>query len=279
MYVHDDEVPKFITVEIEFSDTNAKNDFKRLTKTNPVQNPALDFELIFPLPLNLSIAERCQWRNQVWGSDGMGCEGEVMVENEFTISYELTTKTGMPTEFVKNLYLYARIKKIRIHCIDARDIVYATRSRTAPCKRRGCNHDWCEMVFQEWESKYNWSELPHPLFEVTGMLDWIKDSFQPLDDRETGRIYHQILREVVSFRKLAESELVAEAKEEFERQVGLCDNPYLQTMVMLNDYETSPGYVFKSGRSLIYRDAIDYYLKKTQPLREIPRFPKRLNKK
>lgn len=268
-----DDLMKLIAVKIVFADSSAKNDFKRLTNTDPIHNRVLDFESIFPIPSNLSTAERCAWRNQVWGSDAMDCEGETMKEGRVSITYEFTTKVGIPIEFVKNLYLFSRIKKAQIRCLDSGDYIYANDSGTAPCKKRGCDHAWCAMAFQHWEAKYNWSKLPHPLFDVAGMLGWIRNSFGKVDEREVGLIYHQILCEVVKLRKLANSDLVAAAKEEFERQVGLCGNAYIQTMVALNDYDRSPGYVFKNGQSLIYKDAIDYYLKKTQPVRQLPRFP------
>lgn len=83
------------------------------------------------------------------------------------------------------------------------------------------------------------------------------------------------MSEVVKFRELANSGLVAEAKGEFERQVIASGNAYLQTMLMLNDYEKSPEYTFRNGLSLIHKDAVDYYLKKAQVIREIPKFPKK----
>ncbi len=270
---------KFHTVVIEFADLNAKEDFKRLTRTDISHNQALDFEFIFPIPQNLSLGERSLWRYHVWGSDAMDCEGETMKEEENRITYGFTTKIGIPVEFVKNLYLYSRIKKATIYCLDGGDLVYANVSRTAPCTKKGCEHDWCDMVFQEWEAKYNWSERPHPLFEVNSMLTWIQQNFNSTNDQETGLIYHQLLHEIAKFRKLASSDLVAAAKSEFERQISQCGNAYVQTMVMLNDYERSPGHTFKKGQNIIYKDAVEYYLKKTQPVREIPRFPKRTKRK
>jgi hypothetical protein len=273
MYVNNDHFTKFLTIEIQFADLNAKNDFKRLTNTDPVHNPILDFERIFPIPSNASLAERTFWRYEIWGSEAMDSEGETMKESGATLEFQLTTKIGIPTEFVKNLYLHSRIKKIRIQCSDTGDITYANESMTGSCKKRGCHHEWCEMVLQEWEAKYNWSKLPHPVLEVDRMLSWIKNNFHPAEDREAGLIYHQILSEVIKFRKLANSGLVAAAKDEFERQITLSGNAYLQTMLMLNDCEKSPDHVFKNGLSLIYKDAVDYYLKKTQLIRQIPKFP------
>jgi hypothetical protein len=275
MYVNNDHFTKFLTIEIQFADLNAKNDFKRLTNTDPIHNPVLDFERIFPLPPNSSLSERTLWRNEIWGSEAMDSEGETMKESGTTLEFQLTTKIGIPVEFVKNLYLHSRIKKIRIHCSDAGDIVYANDSMTGLCKKGGCHHKGCEMVLQEWEAKCNWSKLPHPLLEVDRMLSWVKDSFHPADDREVGLIYHQVLHEVVRFRRFANSSLVAWAKDEFERQITVSGNVYLQTMLMLNDYEKSPEYIFKNGQSLIYKDAVDYYLKRHQPIRQIPRFSKK----
>lgn len=275
MYANTDHLLKFITIKIEFADLDAKNDFKRLTNTDPIHNPALDFEFIFPMPPNLPLNERCSWRYHVWGSDAMDCEGEIMKESGNLLTYEFTTKVGIPIAFVKNLYLYSRVRKVHVYCLDGCDLVYANSNRTAPCIKRNCDHDWCDMVFQEWEVKYDWSELPHPLLEVSGTLNWIRENFNPCDDRETGLIYHQMLHELARFKKLADSDLVAEAKNEFERQIDLSGNAYLRTMLVLNDYERSPEYAFKNGLNLIYKNAIDYYLKNTQPVREVPRFPKR----
>lgn len=275
MYVNNDHFTKFLTIEIQFADLRAKDDFKRLTNTDSIHNPILDFERIFPIPPNASLAERTLWRNEIWGSEAMDSEGETMSESGTTLQFQLTTKIGIPVEFVKNLYLHSRITRVRIHCSDGGDVAYANESMTEPCKKRGCHHEWCEMVLQEWEAKYNWSKLPHPLLEVDRMLSWIKNSFHPEDEREAGLIYHSILSEVVKFRELANSSLVVEAKGEFERQVTASGNAYLQTMLMLNDYEKSPEYTFKNGLSLIHKDAVDYYLKKAQVIREIPKFPKR----
>lgn len=270
---------KFQTITIEFADLSAKEDFKRLTNTDLTHNRALDFEFIFPIPRNLSFGERCIWRSQVWGSDAMDCQGETMKEDGNIITYEFTTKVGVPIEFVRNLYLYSRIKKASIHCLDGCDLVYANSSRTAACRKKACDHDWCEMVFQVWEAKYDWSRLPHPLLQVNTMLEWIKAYFHAVDDTDAAMIYHQFLCELFKFKKFSESPLVQEARIEFEEQTALCGNAYLQTMVMLNDYERSPKFVFTDGQRILYKDAIDYYLKKTQPVREVPRFPKKENKK
>lgn len=270
---------KFQKVVIEFADLSAKEDFKRLTNTDPVHNRALDFEFIFPLPQNLSLAERCGWRHQVWGSDAMDCEGETMKEEETRITYEFTTKVGVPVEFVKNLFLYSQIKSVKIWCLDGGDFVYANRSRTAPCTKKSCDHNWCEMVFQVWEAKYDWSRLPHPLLEVDRMLDWIKCYFNTVNDMDAAMIYHQMLCDLIRFRELSGSNLVQEAKADFENQVTLSGNAYLNTMVTLNEYEKSPEYIFKYGQRVLYKDAVDYYLKKTQPIRQIPRFPKIEKKK
>lgn len=279
MDTNTDHTYKFVTVEIEFADLNARNDFKRLTDTDLAHNVLLDFELIFPLPPNPSFRERAIWRCAIWGSDAIERECEGMAENGTCITYKLSTRVGLPVEFVKNLYLHSRIKKISVRCLDGTDLVYANHSRTAPCRKPGCEHDGCEMVFQEWGAAYDWSLFPHPLLEVDRMLNWIRDSFHPEDENETGLIYHQILSQIVKFRLLGDSALVKEAKHEFERQVGLCRNAYIETVVVLNECERSPDYSFKNGTRLIYESAIDYYLKINQPVREIPRFPtKKKNK-
>lgn len=273
MYINGDFPLKFIIIKIHFADLNAKNEFKHLTKTDPVHNPVLDFESIFPLPSGLSIYERRKWKNEVWGSDGLNVEHEEMSEAKNVLNFHFTTNIGLPVEFAKNLYLYSRIKKIVVHCIDAGDVVYANDQMTGPCIKRGCTHEDCDPVNQELEVKYDWSRRPHPILEVAEMLNWIKDSFRTADDKEVGQIYHQFLLEVVDFRKLAGSGLVNAAKEEFERQVAGSGNAYLQTMVMLNDYERPPKCEFKGGRRVIYKCGLEYYLKKTQPVKQFPRFP------
>jgi hypothetical protein len=273
MELHSDYTYKFVTVKIEFADLNARNDFKRLTNTDPIHSVLLDFELIFPIPPNPSLEERFIWRDKIWGSYAIDCELQGMEENGTCITYKLSTKVGLPVEFVKNLYLHSRIKKISIHCLDGCDLIYANHSRTAPCRKPGCEHDDCEMVFQEWEVVYDWSGFPHPLLEVDRMLSWIRDSFHPENESETGLIYHQILSQIVKFKQLGNSVLVNEAKNEFERQVSICGNAYVGTMVVINDCERSPDYSFKNGQRLIYEHAVDYYLKKTQPVHEVPRFP------
>lgn len=270
---------KFHKLVIEFVDLKAKEDFKRLTNTDSTDNRTLDFELIFPLPPKPSLHLRIRWRDNVWGSDAMDCNGETMKEEGNRIIYEFTTRVGIPIEFVKHLYLYSRIKKVTINCFDGGDIAYANEDGTAPCEKTGCNHLWCDVVMQEWEAKYDWSKRPHPLLEVNIMLDWIKDYFSTVNDTEAAKIYHQILHDLIKFREFSESDLAQGAKLDFEEQVSVCGNAYLQTVVMLNEYEKSPEYQFKHGQRVLYRDLIDYYFNRTKRARLIPRFSRRAKKK
>ncbi len=248
-------------LEIKFLTEEGKEFFKKVTGTEVKGKEFLDVEKIFPYPPEVqSLTEKDAWETVMWGCSGFGSDTAGMTEEKKTLAYVFDTVSHAPVDFLRVLYFYFPIEKLRLD-YDSEDKTLYLQEDGTLCKKKNCSHDDCEWSFINFSIELQWNHLPHPVFEVDKMIRFIKEKFPSFSNEEVGRLYHRFIVLETVFPQISVSlSPFIEAKIAFEKQLETCGNEYLKLLGSLNGYGAPQSFLSVRGKEeKAYRELARLY--------------------
>lgn len=232
------------TIEIEFLSPDEKKQFIELIGN--MSGPFL--ERLFPWPpkkLNddLKAYDKYIWSEATWGMSpysfskllGIKEQGQTLI-----CSYR-TLHKHISYAFMRNLYFLFPIRRIRLSFYVEHKSVCMRKKRNGRYVEN-CKHKFCQKHSLQREIVLDWSNIPHPVYQVQDTIQFLKRLFWNLKDNEIGRLYHHIIF-TNTFFSMYDNSIFATAKETFGNQASVSANPYLTLLTLTNTYGQAPNTV------------------------------------
>ncbi len=160
-----------------------------------------------------------------------------MEEDGLFLRYYVATKSRPPIRFIKELYMhYEGIKRIQLFYNSEDDTIFLNEKEDGRCEVKNCRHDDCTWHFVDWKIEMDWSDFPHPIFEVQNTLQHLRKLYPNESEAMVGQIYQYLIAQLSFFARY-NSGTIIRSRSRFEEQAMDCGNEYLALTALTGNHK------------------------------------------